>query len=122
MNPAIARGADLFNRRRFFEAHEAWEEQWLAERGDAKLALHGLIQIAAAFYHYSRANLQGFRSLLKKGAEKLDRCPDETCGIDWESLRAQLRAWREFGSAGGSDCRAAPPLPRITIRPAGPPG
>ena len=34
---AIERGRALFNDRRFFQAHEAWEEAWLHEEGELRL-------------------------------------------------------------------------------------
>lgn len=122
MDPRIIRGIDLFNDRRFFEAHEALEEVWLGEHGEEKRALQGLIQVAAAFHHHSRANRQGFQSLLAKGVEKLGACSDDALGIHCGSLRNQLRSWREFLSASETGHPISPPpLPRITYGAASPP-
>ena len=116
MKDAIVRGIQLFNEHRFFEAHEALEEAWLKERGEAKTLLHGLIQIAAAFHHYSRANLGGFNSLLKKGSAKLDQCGHAAAEIDLTVLKRQLALWREFGAAHEHDRNIQPPsIPQITL-------
>ncbi len=111
MDPAVSRGVHLFNTRKFFEAHEALEEVWLKAHGDEKLLLHGLIQVAAAFHHHTRHNHAGFRSLLEKGLQKLDRFGAHKDGIDLAALRQQLRSWREY--LGRPHHLEAPPLPRI---------
>ena len=116
MEDAIVRGIRLFNEHRFFEAHEALEEVWLKERGEARTLLHGLIQIAAAFHHYSRANLPGFNSLLKKGSAKLDKCCHAAAEIDLTVLKRQLALWHEFGAALEQDRNVQPPpIPKIAV-------
>lgn len=40
---------NLFNREKFFEAHEILELRWRQDKGEARDYYHGLIQIAAAF-------------------------------------------------------------------------
>ena len=40
------RGVAHFNARRFYEAHEDWEELWHEAEGDEKRWLQGLIQIS----------------------------------------------------------------------------
>ena len=42
---SLAQGIALFNRREFYEAHEAWEAGWIDELSDARVLLQGLIQI-----------------------------------------------------------------------------
>jgi uncharacterized protein len=75
------RGITLFNRGRFFEAHEVWEEIWLAEGEPGKAFLQGLIQVAAAFHHAQRRNTRGMKSLLAAGLAKLSRFPSNHRGI-----------------------------------------
>jgi hypothetical protein len=86
-------GLEAFNSRRFYEAHEFWEEVWLHTPRPDKTFLQGLIQVAAAFHHYSRANAPGTRSLLRKGLLKLNGFPDSYAGIELEALRAEVRGW-----------------------------
>jgi predicted metal-dependent hydrolase len=105
MKPKVAEGVRLFNSRKFFEAHEALEEVWLKAEGGQKTFLHGLIQVAAAFHHHSKGNQAGFRSLLGKGLNKLDKFGDHVEGIDLGALREQLHRWRDRHDGGplGSD-------------------
>ena len=69
----LQEGVDLFNRRAFFEAHEAWEAIWRTNPGEPAYFLHGLIQIAAGFVKLQRGEPKGAAALLAKGARKLER-------------------------------------------------
>jgi DUF309 family protein family protein len=123
MHPGIEEGIRLFNTQEFFEAHEALEAVWLRATGEEKAFLHGLIQIAAAFHHYTRGNPAGFRSLLEKGLEKLARVRGLETEIDLVGLRRQLAPWRRFAKrvaeqrtvryVAGPRPGPPPPLPRI---------
>jgi len=105
------RGLDQFNRRHFFDAHETWEEIWLPSPEPGKTFLQGIIQVAAAFHHYTRGNHAGTRSLLQAGLKKLERFPKTHAGLQLEELRAAVRRWiaaLEAGEDPGSN-----ELPRI---------
>jgi hypothetical protein len=100
------RGIEQFNSRHFFDAHETWEEIWLATPEPDKAYLQGIIQIAAAFHHYGRGNAKGTRSLLEAGLRRLERCSPGHFGISMEALRAAASEWvvalaegRDLGSA-----------------------
>ena len=87
------RGLAHFNARQFFEAHEVWEEIWLAEVEPERTFLQGLIQIAAAFHHYRRGNSDGAESLLSAGIVKITRFPHDYHGLAVEDLRAAAKWW-----------------------------
>ena len=90
---ALARGADLFNRRSFFEAHEAWEDAWRTHPGEPAYFLHGLIQIAAGFVKLQRGEPRGAALNLEKGAAKLRRFVPGRHGLDVEALLASVERW-----------------------------
>src|SRR5271169_1178424 len=114
MKEKIAEGVRLFNSQKYFETHEVLEEVWLKTKGERKVFLHGLIQIAAAFHHHTRGNPAGFRSLLEKGLRKLESFAEDEEGIDLGSLRIQLQPWRDRLSAFRRDEHLKEPrLPRI---------
>ena len=90
------RGVEQFNTRLFFEAHETWEEIWLASLEPDKTFFQGIIQIAAAFHHYGRGNTRGARTLLRAGLGRLERFP----AIHNQRLRskrcsAEARTWAD---------------------------
>jgi uncharacterized protein len=86
-------GVEAFNSSQFFEAHELWEDLWRETPEPNKRYLQGLIQVAAAFHHYSRANLRGTRKLLQEGLLKLEAFPEIHGGLEIEPLRAAVREW-----------------------------
>lgn len=86
-------GIALCNSGEFFKAHEVWEEVWLAAPEPEKTFLQGLIQLAAAFHHYSRGNRAGGQSLATAALEKLAKFPGDYSGINLAALRLAVREW-----------------------------
>ncbi len=103
------KGLQQFNRGRFFDAHETWEEIWLASPEPEKAFLQGIIQVAAAFHHYARGNRAGTQSLLEAGLKKLERFPKNHRGLQLEELRAAARLWIDALAAGRDPGRDALP-------------
>src|SRR5665213_2395457 len=103
------KGLEAFNSSHFYDAHEHWEEVWLEALNAEKMFLQGLIQVAAAFHHHSRANLQGTRNLLFAGLMKLDRFPEDHGGLEIEALRAAVREWLAFLDNGEIPASTKPP-------------
>jgi len=96
------RGLEQFNRGQYFEAHETWEEIWLAAQEPERTFLQGIIQVAAAFHHFTRGNRAGAQSLLEAGLNKLDRFPATHRGIQLDELRAAGKRWVAELAAGRS--------------------
>jgi predicted metal-dependent hydrolase len=103
------RGLAHFNAREFFEAHEVWEELWLAAPDPEKIFLQGMIQIAAAFHHYSRQNLRGTKSLLVAGLAKIDGFPGDHRGLALAELRVESYEWAAALAAEKDLGRRKPP-------------
>jgi len=108
----FARGIRLFNAQKFFQAHEVWEELWLAETGQEKTFLQGLIQLAAAFHHYSRGNQRGAKSLLARSLDKLARFPRSYRGLDLATLLSEADVWLRW--LRGKPNGGPPRLPAIS--------
>lgn len=87
------KGIILFNYGEFFKAHEVWEEIWLAAGEPDKTFLQGLIQLAAAFHHYSRGNRAGTQSLVAAALEKLEKFPADYFAVNLAVLRMAAREW-----------------------------
>jgi len=82
----FASGADAFNRRDFFEAHEIWECVWRGADGPLREFLQGLIQVAVALHHLSRGNLRGAWMLAERAKGHCAGLPSRYCGVDCEDL------------------------------------
>lgn len=79
----LARGADLFNRGLYWEAHEAWEELWLTLEDEPKLFVQGLIQVAAAGHKaFVQKQPRGCVKLLTSALQKLDRVPADFLDVE----------------------------------------
>jgi uncharacterized protein len=116
---ALERGRTLFNQRRFFEAHEAWEDAWLHEEGELRLLLQGLIQVAAGYVKAFRdLKPAGSTRLLGGGLAKLAGLPDGLAGLSLGEFRdrvgrslTEVRRWAA-GERPGLDRALAPRLER----------
>jgi uncharacterized protein len=106
------RGLELFNRREFFEAHEALEDVWRATVGPERMFLQGLIQVAVAFHHRSRGNLVGARSVLKRAVRNLTAYPEDFGGIHLPRLLNSLADWQKAMDEG----TPVPAVPQIVVR------
>ncbi|HEX2756871.1 MAG TPA: DUF309 domain-containing protein [Thermoanaerobaculia bacterium] len=91
-SPLFVHGLVEFRAGRFFEAHEEWELLWKDSKGDDKLFLQGLIQLAAACVHIGRGNAAPARRLLQLAVAKLDRFGDEEGGINLGLLRKEIES------------------------------
>ena len=89
----LAEGLRCYCSEEFFEAHEHWEGVWLKCAEPEKTFLQALIQISAAFHHLQRGNEAGTRSLLQRALRKLERYPEEFCGVAVGTLREAVRDW-----------------------------
>src|SRR5438552_13723799 len=116
---ALSRGAELFNRGLYWEAHEAWEELWLELEDEPKLFVQGLIQLAAA-YHKATVQMQprGCVKLHRSALEKLAPAPRDFMGVQTGPLlsaarRTLVEAERWLaGDVAGLDRGL---IPRITL-------
>jgi predicted metal-dependent hydrolase len=72
MSAGLTRGIDLFNSGRYWDAHEAWEAEWMPDRQGPDAGFYkGLIQVAAGCLHYSRRNRRGTVNKWRSGADYL---------------------------------------------------
>jgi predicted metal-dependent hydrolase len=95
------RGIRLFNARRFYDAHEVWEDVWREAAGMEKKFLQGLIQAAVALHHQSTGNGVGACSLMERARKNLAGCPREFGGIRVGDLLESLGEWRAALAGGG---------------------
>jgi predicted metal-dependent hydrolase len=110
---ALEQGRALFNARRFFDAHEAWEAAWLTETGPDKLLLQGLIIAAAGCHKVTVREPRGAVKLLSRALELLAPFADDEAGLPLKPFRTRLaqlldqaRGWH-----AGTAAQPTPTLP-----------
>lgn len=93
MDERFHQGIRDFNERRFFEAHDVWEDFWHEYREADRLFLQGLIQVAVGFYHLENGNGKGSRSQFTKALTKLQPYVPSHQGLALENLLQHVRSW-----------------------------
>lgn len=88
-------GIRLFNDRKFWEAHETFEDVWRAQKGDAKKLVQGFVQAAAALSYIAKRRYESILYLLDKSVEKLSAMKDFLPGLEISSLIDSLRRIKE---------------------------
>ena len=108
-------GIEHFNKGRYFDAHEVWEEIWLRSTGDTKVFYQMLIQSAVALHHYERGNSRGARGMYGNVVDKLAKLPAALMSLDLIEFSIQLKSFfvdlidKEIDSTFPSD-RARPQI------------
>src|SRR5512141_3404192 len=92
LHPQAAEGLRLFNAGKYFEAHEALEEAWNAEKGAVRELYRGILQIAVVYLHITRRNYNGAVKVYGRSQKWLKDWPDICRGIDVEQLRRDAEA------------------------------
>ncbi|CAA9539832.1 MAG: hypothetical protein AVDCRST_MAG73-1805 [uncultured Thermomicrobiales bacterium] len=90
--PGVVEGIALFNARRFYDAHEAIELEWHAERGDRRRLYQGILQIGVGFHHVLGGNHRGAVLLLTDGIAKVSRFVPRCLGLDTGRLVTESAA------------------------------
>jgi len=104
MDPLLARGIELFNRRQFFEAHEVWEQAWTPERNPRRLFLQSLIHVTVGAYHATRGNPDGAGRQLRKALRKMEPYLPAYEGVDLVQLRLDTLRLLETVERGEPRC------------------
>jgi predicted metal-dependent hydrolase len=116
-NDEFRRGLDLFNRAHFFDSHEVLEDVWRAllrnlprdhsSQQHLRRHVQGMVQLAVAFYHESKRNFVGARSVLERALRNLDGADSSFPELDLDRLLSEMADWLEHLS--GSRPRPANP-------------
>ena len=88
------KGMQAFNERRFYDAHEYWEELWLDHKLEDAAFIQGLIQLAVSYFHLFNQNIKGARSMIRKCLGKFEGF-DKVRGIDVDELKVQIKEIQE---------------------------
>ncbi len=114
MQTLFQHGIELLNQGSYFHAHDVLEEVWREVRGENRAFYQGVVQVAIAMHHHSKANRAGAQSVLAKAIRNLEPYPSPYVGIDLAGLKQQLGQWSAAMESGG-------PFPApVRIEPAAP--
>lgn len=109
----LAEGLRCYHAEEFFAAHEHWELVWLTLPEPEKSFLQGLIQVAAAFHHFQRGNLEGTSSLLLAALRRLKPRSPSFAGVSVMPLCNEIREWLKTLEASGA--LSYPSFPQIRL-------
>ncbi len=87
LHPQAAEGLRLFNAGEYFEAHEALENAWNAEKGKVRDLYRGILQIAVVYLHITRGNYNGAVKVYERSQKWLKDWPAVCRGIKVDELR-----------------------------------
>jgi predicted metal-dependent hydrolase len=79
---------------RWFDAHEALEEEWRIAPAGERDFLQGLVHVTVAWHHASRGNARGTAGQLEKAARRLGQFRPSHRGVEVERVVGQVIAAR----------------------------
>jgi predicted metal-dependent hydrolase len=84
----------LFNERKFYEAHDVLENLWLPDRHGANGNFYkGLIQLAGAFVHLQKNRLHPAAALFKLAKANLEKYPRRHECLDLSAVLQLIADW-----------------------------
>jgi predicted metal-dependent hydrolase len=86
VHPKAREGIDLFNKGKFYEAHEPLEEAWMESASPERVLYQGILQIGLAYYQISRDNYRGALKMFLRAQRNLTPLGDALLGIDIRQL------------------------------------
>jgi hypothetical protein len=89
---SLAKGLELMRAERWFDAHEALEEEWRDAPGPERDFLQGLVHVTVAWYHASRGNAPGASRQLAKATRRLGPYAPSHRGVDVTQVLGQVEA------------------------------
>jgi predicted metal-dependent hydrolase len=106
-------GAADFDARRFFDAHERWEEVWDEADDPERRWLQGMIQVATGLHKLAAGRPDVCHKLLDKAIAKLDGAPAAWEGFALERLGRDAAALRAAIERGERPDPGVVPLGRV---------
>lgn len=104
-------GIELFNRGRFFESHEAWEEIWRSTTPEPRDLFQGLIQVAAAMHQFLDLKRdQAPLKTLAKARVRLEPFAPISHGLALMELLETVGEWQSWLERRDGDPPAVPSL------------
>src|SRR5258706_8230905 len=94
LDPHYSGFFQLFNRQKFYEAHDVLENLWLPDRHGANGNFYkGLIQLAGAFVHLQKNRLRPSAALFKLAKANLEKYPHVHEQLDVAAVLELIANW-----------------------------
>ena len=77
---------NLFNKQKWYEAHDAFEDIWNTVDGDERQIVQGILQVSVSQLHLSKGNINGATILMGEGLGRIKNRTNINLGIDLESF------------------------------------
>lgn len=104
IHPRARQGILLFNRGKYFEAHEELEAAWKEEPGRIRRLYQGILEAGVTYLHITRGNYAGAVKVYGRSMKWLNDWPETCRGIEVGQLRKDLDAAifevRQLGETG----------------------
>lgn len=85
-------GLELMRAERWFDAHEALEDEWRDAPQPERDFLQGLVHVTVAWHHASNGNAPGASRQLEKAARRLGSYGPTHRGVDVARVLGQVEA------------------------------
>ncbi len=89
---SLERGLELMRAERWFDAHEAFEDEWRETADPERDFLQGLVHVTVAWHHAAKGNQPGASRQLEKATRRLSPYAPEHRGVDVASVLGQVEA------------------------------
>jgi len=89
---SLERGLELMRAGRWFDAHEALEDEWRTAPEPERDFLQGLVHVAVAWHHAANGNRPGAERQLEKAARRLASYAPSHRGVDVARVLGQVEA------------------------------
>lgn len=91
LHPKAIEGLELFNRGRYFEAHEALETAWRGETSSIRELYRGILQTSVVYLHIMRHNFAGAMKVYQRSQKWLTPWSENCRGISVGQLQCDLK-------------------------------
>jgi len=89
---SLKEAIDLFNKQKWYEAHDAFEDLWNDLVGDERQIVQGILQVSVSQFHLNKGNLNGAMILLGEGLGRIKNRESEDLEIDLRLLCNKLES------------------------------
>ena len=89
---SLERGLELMRAERWFDAHEALEDEWRDAPAPERDFLQGLVHVTVAWYHAGNGNRPGAERQLEKAARRLGPYAPTHRAVDVTAVLGQVDA------------------------------